>query len=367
MWQILGKIFSSNQKSFRTVHLYILVIMILLILAIYYSRFLGGYQGFSPLWYLTIIEYFTTAFGILFIIPLIYAAFFLNSQILLFTWLICGALMLPRVTYLSFHLISVVRAYLVFTLPFLLAIFIKTVALWRQMERTAAAEKEEQRQKYLLQVFRAHENERKNVARDLHDSVIQSLIVLTNHAQMIISNNNSHAPDPESGQQVITSREQLVDLRDMTRDISKDIRNICLNLRPYLIDDMGLIPALRWLIDRTKTDTSINLTTEGIERRFGPETELMLYRIIQEAINNILRHSMATDAKIHIQFLTESVKIAIEDNGCGFVLPFKASAFTEEGKLGLIGIQERVKLLNGKIEITSQPGQGTRISIDAVA
>jgi two-component system, NarL family, sensor histidine kinase DegS len=317
------------------------------------------------LWSLTIFEYYTTAFGVLFIIPLTYAAIFLNSQILLVTWLVCGIFMIPRVTFLSFHLDSLLRAYLVYTLPFFISMFVKTFVMWRQMERKAAAEKEEQRQKYLLQVFKAHENERKNIARELHDSVIQSLIVLTNHAQGIISSKNHQGLDPELENEMDSMAAKVVDLRDMSRDISKDIRNICLNLRPYLIDDMGLIPALRWMIDRTKTEMVITLTTHGTERRFDPESELMIYRIIQEAINNMLHHSMATEAKIDIYFNQGGVKISIDDNGRGFVFTGKASELTREGKLGLIGMQERVKLLNGQIKITSQPGQGTQIVIDA--
>jgi len=250
-------------------------------------------------------------------------------------------------------------------LPFFVAMFVKTEIMWRQTERRSAAEKEEQRQKYLSQVFKAHENERKNIARELHDGVIQSLVVLTNHAQSIISNKNGDVRDPRSEKEENNITGQVVVLRDMSREISRDIRAICLNLRPYIIDDMGLIPALRWLINRTKTDVRITLTTDGKERRFHPEVELMIYRILQEAINNIQHHSKATEANISFQFFTDSLKISIQDNGKGFVFPQKIATLTEEGKLGLIGMHERVKFLNGDIKIVSQLGQGTSITIDA--
>jgi signal transduction histidine kinase len=365
MWQVLGKIFSVDQKTFRKLHLYVLILIILAVLAVYYSRFWGGYRGFSLLWYITIFEYYVSAFGILFIIPLTYAAFFMNTQIVLMTWLVCGILMIPRITFFSFHVDTMVISYLIYTLPFLISLFIKTVVMWRQMERKAAAEKEEQRQKYLALVYNAHENERKNIARELHDSVIQSLVVMTNQAQAIISGKNHPAADPGNGQAPDSTAEQIVVLRDMSRDISKDIRNICLDLRPYLIDDMGLVPALRWLIDRTKTTVALTLTSHGKERRFDRETELMLYRIVQEAINNILRHSQALEASINIYFNPLDIKISIEDNGRGFVYTGKNLTLAQEGKLGLIGMQERVKLLNGQIKIASQPGQGTQITIEA--
>jgi signal transduction histidine kinase len=237
--------------------------------------------------------------------------------------------------------------------------------MWREMERRSAAEKEEQRRKYLSQLYKAHETERKNIAMELHDSVIQSLIVLTNQAQSVISNRNNINVDQKSEKDSGIKVEQVIALRDMSREISKDIRNICLNLRPYIIDDMGFIPAIRWLISRTRSDVTISLTVDGKERRFDPETELMVYRILQEAINNINRHSMATEASIFLIFYDGGLKIVIEDNGKGFVFPEKASALTEEGKLGLIGMQERVKLLNGEIKIRSELGRGTLITIDA--
>jgi two-component system, NarL family, sensor histidine kinase DegS len=363
MWRIFNSVFGNDRKSFRAFHLFILVLIILLIVAIYYyySRPFGAEQRFPILWKLTIFEYKYTAFGMLFIIPLIYAAIFLNIRALILTWVVCAALMFPRVAALSLHPDSLMRTYLVYTLPFFVAMFIRTEIIWRQTERKSSAEKEEQLQKYLSQIFKAHENERKNIAMELHDSVIQSLIVLANQAQSIIANKNHDGHDQELNGVV----EQVVTLRDMSREISKDIRNICLNLRPYIIDDMGLIPAIRWLINRTKTDIDISLTTYGAERRFNPETELMIYRILQEAINNIKRHSMATKASIHFYFYPGSIKIAIEDNGQGFIYPEKSSVLTQKGKLGLIGMQERVKLLNGCIKIISQLGLGTSIVIDA--
>ena len=365
MWRILKHFFSYDRNSRRKIHLFILFIIILLVVAVYYSRNFGELERFSPLWNLTIFEFRNTSYGVLFIIPLIYAALFLNIKFLVATWLVCGALMLPRVTYLSFHADSLIRAYTVYSIPFFIATLIKAEIMWRAIEKKSAADKEEQRQKYLSQVFKAHENERKNIARELHDSVIQSLIVLTNHAQSLISNKNHYIYDPKSEREMNMVVEHVVTLRDMSRELSKDIRNICLNLRPYILDDMGLIPALRWLINRTKTDIAITLTTDGPERRFNPETELMIYRILQEAINNINRHSMATKANICFHFRDDGLKISIEDNGKGFVFPEKISTLTEEGKLGLIGMHELVKLLNGDIQIHSQLDQGTSITIDA--
>jgi two-component system sensor histidine kinase DegS len=357
--------FTSERKSFRKLHLSILLTIVLIITAFYYSKYFGIDQGISPFWNLTIYEFYTKTFGILFVVPLTYAAIFLNTRELIVTWLFCGILILPRIINFSPHLESFLRAYLYYTLPFFIGMFFKTEIRWRKMQRKSFAEKEEQRQKYLLQVFNAHENERKNIARELHDDVIQSLIVLTNQAQSIITSKNLDTHDPELERELNIIFEQVTTLREMSREISKDIRNICLNLRPYIIDDMGLIPALRWLINRSNTDTEITLTIDGIERRFSPETELLVYRILQEAISNIRRHSRATEAEIHFQYYQGGLKILVEDNGQGFSLPEKLSALTEEGKLGLIGMYERVRLLNGSIKIIPKLGQGTLMTIDA--
>lgn len=352
-------------NSYKKHHLLILAFIIVIICAVYYSRNFGFEQRYVWLWNLTIFEYQTVTFGILFIIPIVYAGIYLNIRLLVVTWLLCGLLMLPRVVDLSFHPESLIRAYVVFTLPFFLALFLKTEAMWRKMERNNSAEKEARQQEYLSLIFKAHENERKNIARELHDSVVQSLVVLTNNAQSIVVNKFDNTHEGRMTHEMTEVVKQVVTLRDMSREISKDIRNICLNLRPYIIDDMGLIPALRWLISRMKTNVAITLFSHGTERRLNPEIELMVYRIVQESINNINRHSMAGEAKIKIYFNNGNLRITIEDNGKGFVLPEKISNFTREGKLGLIGIQERVKFINGTIKIDSQPGQGTFITIEA--
>jgi signal transduction histidine kinase len=366
MRQIFNYLFvPSEKKTLRILHLGVLLTIILVITVFYYLRYFGVDQRNFPFWNWLIIEFYTKTFGILFVIPLIYAAIFLGTLELTITWLVCGLLILPRIIYFSPHLESFLRAYLYYTLPFFTAMFFKTDIGSRKMQRRSFAEKAEQRQKYLLQVFNAHEIERKNIARELHDDVIQSLIVLTNQAQNIITNKHISTDDGELQRELNAIFEQITTLREMSREISKDIRNICLNLRPYIIDDMGIIPAVRWLINRFETDTEIALTIDGIERRFGPETELLVYRILQEAINNIRRHSSATQANIHFKFYQGGLKIFIEDNGQGFILPEELSTLTEEGKLGLVGMYERVKLLNGTIKINPKLGQGTSMMIDA--
>lgn len=139
-------------------------------------------------------------------------------------------------------------------------------------------------------------------------------------------------------------------------------------MRPRILDNVGLIPALRWLADRMNLESGINskVVARGSARKLRPETETIIFRIVQAALSNVRRHSKATEAVISINFETESIKITIKDNGVGFNLKETLGNLATEGKLGIIGMEQRVKFLNGTFDIQSQPGKGTLISIDTI-
>ena len=103
----------------------------------------------------------------------------------------------------------------------------------------------------------------------------------------------------------------------------------------------------------------------GTERRLFPETELLLFRIVQEALRNIAKHAKATKAEVEIKFDEDKITIAVSDNGKGFFPPENLGALTPTGKLGLAGMQERVQLLGGTVKLESEPGKGTKISVEA--
>jgi PAS domain S-box-containing protein len=221
---------------------------------------------------------------------------------------------------------------------------------------TQQKRQKENMQFYISQIIKAQEEERKRIARDLHDDTVQSLATIALRIQAIATT------DIKLPEEV---RESLEDLRAKTSTVQEQVRRFSHDLRPDVLDYLGLIPALRALIgelENEKIDGHVEVV--GKERRLTGEAELALFRIAQEAINNIKKHSQATEATLKIKFTPKKVKFSITDNGKGFKLPEMESDFARKGKLGLIGIQERVRLLNGKVSITSQEGKGTILTVE---
>jgi two-component system sensor histidine kinase DegS len=204
---------------------------------------------------------------------------------------------------------------------------------------------------YVQKVSQAQEAERKRVARELHDETVQSLVVVSRHLD-----------DLASGNSKLTAE----DIREEVRQILKEVRHFSQELRPSILDDLGLIPAVKWLAsDLEKTygiPTAINIS--GDQRQLASETELLIFRIIQEALTNIRKHSQATKALVNLDFTPHAVKIMVQDDGKGFETPDSVVDFAKKGKLGLTGIQERAQLLRGKLDIESKPGEGTRLNLE---
>jgi two-component system sensor histidine kinase DegS len=141
------------------------------------------------------------------------------------------------------------------------------------------------------------------------------------------------------------------------------------DLRPATLDRLGLLPSLDWLATNVKDYSSIHVevVTEGDERRLDPDIELVLFRIVQEALSNVWRHSQATAAQITVVFDTRKIRIIVKDDGQGFHVPKDIGDLAKDGKLGLAGMQERVRLLNGTVTVASEPGKGTVVTVDVHA
>jgi len=140
-----------------------------------------------------------------------------------------------------------------------------------------------------------------------------------------------------------------------------------MDLRSPTIDRLSLVSSLKWLARRTKENTGIevNVGSHGVERRAEPDPELLLFRIVQEALNNVWRHSQATSAQIIDEFCDDVIRISVRDDGCGFWVPEAMGSLAESGKLGLVGMQERVGLLGGSVTIDSAPDRGTVVMVEA--
>ena len=210
---------------------------------------------------------------------------------------------------------------------------------------------------YLAEVTRAQEEERKRISREIHDDSIQSLATLALDIDAMVREKERLPED------VIR---RLKGLRAETNGILDGLRRFSHELRPGVIDHVGLVPALEILTEELNKENRVKSSLEirGSERRLMPETELALFRIAQEALRNVRRHSRATKATIRLKFTRSRVKLTVSDNGGGFEPPDTLSDFAAEGKLGLIGMQERARLLNGKLLVKSRAGRGTTVVVD---
>jgi two-component system, NarL family, sensor histidine kinase DegS len=209
---------------------------------------------------------------------------------------------------------------------------------------------------YLEQVTRAQEEERIRIARELHDDTIQALVVLSRQLDEIATSEN-HMPTDK--------KVELENLRQDTNNIMAGIRRLSQDLRPPTLDRLGLIPALEWLVDDVKKHSGliVKLSVSGSERRLHPEAELLLFRIVQEALRNVWRHAEATEVKIKVE-TSSRIRITIKDNGKGFNVPDTIGDLAKDGRLGLVGMHERIQLIGGTLKMTSKPQKGTSLVID---
>ena len=233
--------------------------------------------------------------------------------------------------------------------------------LWFHMHRKDDNELKRLNQElnyYSTAVVQAQEDERKRISRDLHDSVAQTLVATLRQLDNFV-----HQRADLSG----GDSNYLGNFEEQVRQALKEVRIISRDLRPSILDDLGLLPALEWLCDQMYQDYGIKTSLEiaGTERKLAHEAELTLFRIIQEAARNVAKHSRASQAAVYFCFNPHNVVVKVQDNGIGFEVPPNPGSLPKSGKLGLAGMHERVRLLGGNIAIESKPGQGTLVSIEA--
>lgn len=211
---------------------------------------------------------------------------------------------------------------------------------------------------YARQVTQAQEEERKRVARELHDDTAQALVALSRRIDDTVWSD---------GQLSNGTMKRLDELRAATDHILDGVRRFSRDLRPSILDDLGLLPALEWLTTDLSRQSGIEAELKVVNepRRLPPETELILFRLIQEALSNVRKHSSATRVEVTVEFGEKRVRMVVQDNGRGFD-PQKVvmGDLVSTGKLGLIGMNERAQLLGGTAVVESQPGHGTTVTVD---
>ena len=208
---------------------------------------------------------------------------------------------------------------------------------------------------YVQQITRAQEGERKRIARELHDDASQPLLLLVQRLDTIVSS---------LGQSKFAAlREQLEDLRNQAIESLEGLRRSAQYLRPPILDHLGLVPALEWVAEDLHKNDGIDMkvTVKGEPCELPEESQLLLFRIAQEALSNVRRHSKATKARIELRCGQDTVTLTIHDDGVGFQLPEEFADLASYGKLGLAGMQERARLLGGNLRVVTGLGNGTEV------
>jgi signal transduction histidine kinase len=210
-------------------------------------------------------------------------------------------------------------------------------------------------QSYAADVLRGQEDERSRLAHELHDETVQALIALDQQLQLI---ERTARRDPQ------TALIKLSELRTLTATTIEDVRRVIRDLRPIYLEDLGLVPAIEMLTQSLNQPYRLAAacTIEGEAHRLAPEHELAVYRIVQEALNNVIKHAQAQHVDVHLRF-SEALSISIRDDGAGFAMPDRVDALTDRGHFGLIGMRERAELIGARLSIQSSPGEGTAVEV----
>lgn len=210
-----------------------------------------------------------------------------------------------------------------------------------------------QKRQIAPKIIQAQEEERRRVAREIHDGPAQSManVVLRSEVCEKLLETDTEA-----------ARKELQELRVLVRNSLQDVRRIIFDLRPMTLDDLGLIPALSRYAETVKERHLINIVfnCSGQRKRLESIVEVALYRVVQEGVQNVLKHAKATNVNITLEIGSDNIMIVIRDDGSGF----DAAAFMKEPRsnsYGIVGMKERIELLGGQLSIRSHAGDGTEV------
>ena len=236
---------------------------------------------------------------------------------------------------------------------------IAALALLGFRVRVNQLEKERRAEEVFSQeLINSQERERKRIAAELHDGLGQHLLIIKNSALLGLM-----AINPEE-----RGKDQLDDISATASRAIDEVRQIAYNLRPYQLDDLGLTKALESIIAKAAASSAIEFSwdIDKIDRMFSPEEEINIYRVVQESLNNILKHSSATRARVVVHRDGTNLDITINDNGRGFDFA-RYAAGENAGGFGLKGLSERARMLGGRLSIRSEPGQGATVNLNLAA
>lgn len=214
----------------------------------------------------------------------------------------------------------------------------------------------EHRKAVAAQILRAQEEERKRIARELHDETSQSLTTMVVNLDVI----EKQLPD---------QADELANRVRLTKEIAQrtldETRRLMFDLRPSVLDDLGLVPALRWFINQrvVPRGLKVDFQATGVDSRLSDDLETALFRIVQEAMTNAVKHARANHLTVTMTREEGQITVEIQDNGVGFHPVHVVSKNDKDRGLGLFGMRERAALVGGAVQIDSAPGRGTTVTV----
>ena len=225
----------------------------------------------------------------------------------------------------------------------------------RLLERLAETERRFRR--IARGVLRLQEEERARVSRDLHDGVGQSLTALK--IQLALLEQEAQRAGSELSARITSSRE-------LAESCLSEVRQLAHLLRPQMLDDLGLVPTLRWLIRTMRQRTGIDVTLEcnGFEERLDPDRETLVYRLAQEALTNVVKHAGASGAALQLERRGDRLLLRVKDEGSGFDAEKLLEAGGEDRGFGVRAMRDRVQFFHGRFAIRSAPGRGTTVEAE---
>lgn len=355
---------------FRKPGFWFILLLLVLITLLHYSEVLEYPPSFIP--WISNLGLDRHAFErVLYLAPIVWAGFIFGWRGAFIVSLVSLAGMLPRAILISDHpKDALLETSIVFIIGNVLAISFSALRREREYRKRLEVSQEEQQKiteelkvmqqnlrHYLRQATRAQEEERKRISHELHDDTIQALVVLSRRLDALASSKEGMSEE---------NRQQIEALWQQADDILKGVRRLSQDLRPAALDRLGLLPAIEWLASSVNEYSGITTDVKviGEERRLTEEAAIALFRITQEALRNVWRHSGASSAHIKVEFLDDKVRVIVSDNGKGFIVPQNIGDMAKDGKLGLTGMRERAQLIGGTLTVLANTDEGTVITVE---
>jgi signal transduction histidine kinase len=208
---------------------------------------------------------------------------------------------------------------------------------------------------YVADITKSQEDERRRIARELHDDTVQTLIAVGQRIELA----KETLDDPAE------AKMRLSEIRTMVTGAIASVRQFSRDLRPLALEDLGLIAAMQYLVSQLSQSIGVEVEfkVEGEVEGLSSDMEVAIYRILQETLNNVRRHAQATKVSVLAQFNPHQITLTVQDNGRGFEVPEAITDFASSGSFGVMGLQERAQLFGGNVIVQSQPYEGTTVQM----